>query len=89
MNINGRNTLACLCRIDTEDAKAVPIYPLPHMSVVKDLVPDMSTFYAQYKSIQPWLQVRTARGNNVHTSPLHANAWHGQPALSPDRAPVL
>jgi len=56
MNINGRNTLACLCRIDTEDAKAVPIYPLPHMSVVKDLVPDMSTFYAQYKSIQPWLQ---------------------------------
>jgi len=56
MNINGRNTLACLCRIDTDDAKPVPIYPLPHMSVVKDLVPDLSTFYAQYKSIQPWLQ---------------------------------
>jgi len=56
MNINGRNTLACLCRIDVEDSKPVPIYPLPHMSVVKDLVPDLSTFYAQYKSIQPWLQ---------------------------------
>lgn len=56
MNINGRNTLACLCRVDTEDSKPVPIYPLPHMSVVKDLVPDLSTFYAQYKSIQPWLQ---------------------------------
>lgn len=32
------------------------IHPLPHMYVVKDLVPDMSNFYAQYKSIQPWLQ---------------------------------
>jgi len=74
MNINGRNTLACLCRIDTEDAKAVPIYPLPHMSVVKDLVPDMSTFYAQYKSIQPWLQVRTTCGNNAHTSPWESVA---------------
>lgn len=32
------------------------IYPLPHMYVVKDLVPDMNNFYNQYKSIQPWLQ---------------------------------
>ena len=32
------------------------IYPLPHMYVVKDLVPDMTNFYAQYKSIEPWLQ---------------------------------
>jgi len=55
MNINGRNTLACLCRI-TEDAKADTIYPLPHMSVVKDLVPDLSGFYRQYASIQPWLK---------------------------------
>lgn len=30
------------------------------MSVVKDLVPDLSTFYAQYKSIQPWLQAGPA-----------------------------
>jgi len=55
MNINGGNTLACLCRIDVSD-KAIPIYPLPHMEVVKDLVPDMNRFYEQYKSIQPWLQ---------------------------------
>jgi succinate dehydrogenase (ubiquinone) iron-sulfur subunit len=55
MNINGGNTLACLCRIETSD-KPIPIYPLPHMEVVKDLVPDMNRFYAQYKSIQPWLQ---------------------------------
>jgi len=55
MNIDGKNTLACLCSIDM--AKDVSkIYPLPHMSVVKDLVPDMSNFYAQYKSIEPWLQ---------------------------------
>ena len=32
------------------------IYPLPHMYVIKDLVPDMNNFYQQYKSIQPWLQ---------------------------------
>merc|ERR1711959_604640 len=55
MNINGRNTLACLDRID-DDSKPLKIYPLPHMSVVKDLVPDMSNFYDQYKSIEPWLQ---------------------------------
>jgi len=57
MNINGRNTLACLCRIGVEDSSTpVLIYPLPHMNIVKDLVPDLSTFYAQYASIQPWLQ---------------------------------
>jgi len=56
MNINGRNTLACLCRVGVEDNKPVAIYPLPHMNIVKDLVPDLSTFYAQYSSIQPWLQ---------------------------------
>merc|ERR1711990_60423 len=55
MNINGRNTLACLDRIE-DDGSAMKIYPLPHMFVVKDLVPDMSNFYDQYKSIEPWLQ---------------------------------
>ena len=60
MNINGRNTLACLCRIGLDDSKPVLIYPLPHMNIVKDLVPDLSTFYAQYASIQPWLQPATA-----------------------------
>ena len=60
MNINGRNTLACLCRVGLDDAAPVTIYPLPHMNIVKDLVPDLSTFYAQYASIQPWLQPGTA-----------------------------
>ncbi len=55
MNIDGTNTLACLKPID-EVKGAIDIYPLPHMPVVKDLVPDLSTPYAQYASIQPWLQ---------------------------------
>jgi len=56
MNIDGGNTLACLKRIDVENNKPITIYPLPHMEVIKDLVPDMSLFYAQYKSIEPWLK---------------------------------
>lgn len=32
------------------------IYPLPHTFVVKDLVPDLTQFYKQYKSIKPYLQ---------------------------------
>jgi succinate dehydrogenase / fumarate reductase iron-sulfur subunit len=55
MNIDGTNTLACLKPID--DVKgAVKINPLPHMAVVKDLVPDLTQAYAQYRSIEPWLQ---------------------------------
>ena len=58
MNIDGLNTLACTLAMD--DVKApVKVYPLPHMEVVKDLVPDMSVFYAQYASIEPWLQTQT------------------------------
>lgn len=56
MNIGGVNTLACICNIDTNLSKSTKIYPLPHMYVIKDLVPDMNLFYAQYKSIEPWLK---------------------------------
>ena len=57
MNIDGENTLACLSYIDQENPnKASKIYPLPHMFVLKDLVPDMTNFYEQYRSIEPWLQ---------------------------------
>ena len=42
-------------KIETSD-KVTKIYPLPHMYVVKDLVPDMNHFYDQYRSVQPWLQ---------------------------------
>jgi succinate dehydrogenase iron-sulfur subunit len=58
MNIDGVNTLACTMSMD--DIKgAVKIYPLPHMPVVKDLVPDLTGFYAQYASIEPWLKTKT------------------------------
>ncbi|RMF11886.1 MAG: succinate dehydrogenase iron-sulfur subunit [Alphaproteobacteria bacterium] len=58
MNIDGTNTLACTKSID--DIKGdVKITPLPHMEVVKDLVPDMTRFYAQYASIKPWMQTET------------------------------
>jgi succinate dehydrogenase / fumarate reductase iron-sulfur subunit len=58
MNIDGTNTLACLKPI--EDVKgAVKINPLPHMPVVKDLVPDLSLAYAQLRAIEPWLQSDT------------------------------
>uniref|UniRef100_A0A9J2PP23 Succinate dehydrogenase [ubiquinone] iron-sulfur subunit, mitochondrial n=1 Tax=Ascaris lumbricoides TaxID=6252 RepID=A0A9J2PP23_ASCLU len=59
MNIAGENTLACICNIDQNTSKTTKIYPLPHMFVIKDLVPDMNLFYAQYASIQPWLQKKT------------------------------
>ncbi|KAK2755592.1 succinate dehydrogenase complex, subunit B [Arachnomyces sp. PD_36] len=59
MNIDGINTLACLCRIPTDTAKQSRIYPLPHTYVVKDLVPDLTQFYKQYKSIKPYLQRET------------------------------
>jgi succinate dehydrogenase / fumarate reductase, iron-sulfur subunit len=58
MNINGRNGLACTTAI--EDAKGtIQITPLPHMEVVKDLVPDLTHAYAQYAAIQPWLKTAT------------------------------
>ncbi|XP_033642250.1 succinate dehydrogenase [ubiquinone] iron-sulfur subunit, mitochondrial-like [Asterias rubens] len=56
MNINGTNTLACICRVDSNLKKAIKIYPLPHMYIIKDLVPDMSNFYAQYTSVEPYLK---------------------------------
>jgi succinate dehydrogenase / fumarate reductase iron-sulfur subunit len=58
MNIDGTNALACTTAI--EDVKGeIRITPLPHMDVVKDLVPDFKHFYAQYASIKPWLQTVT------------------------------
>ena len=59
MNIDGTNTLACTTGMDEVDG-AIKIYPLPHMEVVKDLVPDLTNFYAQHRSIEPWLQTKTA-----------------------------
>lgn len=64
MNINGGNTLACTAKIDTS-SKPTKIYPLPHMYVVKDLVPDLSNFYAQYRSIDPWLKKKNVKEEDL------------------------
>jgi len=57
MNIAGTNTLACLKSIkESESNKKIKIYPLPHMAVVRDLVPDLSNFFEQHKSVEPWLK---------------------------------
>jgi len=58
MNIDGTNTLACTKFID-EVKGDVKVYPLPHMPVVKDLVPDLNHVYAQLASIEPWLKSET------------------------------
>jgi succinate dehydrogenase / fumarate reductase, iron-sulfur subunit len=65
MNIDGTNTLACTKGADEVNG-AVKVYPLPHMPVVKDLVPDLTVPYAQLSSIQPWLQT---------VSPEPAKEW--------------
>jgi succinate dehydrogenase / fumarate reductase iron-sulfur subunit len=58
MNIDGTNTLACIKSID--DVKGdVKIYPLPHMPVAKDLIPDLTPAYAQYTFVEPWLKSKT------------------------------
>lgn len=58
MNIGGRNTLACTAAIADYDGD-VSIYPLPHQPVVKDLVSDLTNFYAQYASVEPWMKTDT------------------------------
>src|ERR1044072_47010 len=65
MNIAGANTLACTKGMDEIPAH-VSVYPLPHMPVIKDLVPDLSTFYEQHRSIEPWLKT---------TSPTPEKEW--------------
>ena len=64
MNINGKNTLACLSPIEEK----MTIFPLPHMPIIKDLIPDMTNFYKQYKEIKPWLQNSNKKGiENLQT----------------------
>ena len=79
MNIDGTNTLACTKAIEDCGKGEIPIYPLPHMPVVKDLVTDLSLFYAQYDSIQPYLQsdVADPETERLQTPAERENARHG------------
>tara|TARA_Y100000992_G_scaffold231262_1_gene162385 strand:- start:804 stop:1508 length:705 start_codon:yes stop_codon:yes gene_type:complete len=64
MNINGKNGLACLTPIEDK----MTIFPLPHMPIIRDLIPDMTNFYKQYKEIKPWLQNSNKKGvENLQT----------------------
>jgi len=58
MNINGRNTLACTCAIDDYPGD-IHIYPLPHQPIIKDLVSDLSQFYKQHASVEPWIKTKS------------------------------
>jgi len=58
MNVNGKNTLVCTKAIEDYEG-TIKIFPLPHMDVVKDLVADMTNFFAQYASIKPWIETQT------------------------------
>ncbi|MGK2940166.1 MAG: succinate dehydrogenase iron-sulfur subunit [Immundisolibacter sp.] len=59
MNIDGVNTLACTKATEDCGGKHVRIFPLPHQEVLKDLVPDLTHFYAQYAALEPWLKTET------------------------------
>ena len=77
MNIDGTNTLACTKGM-SEVSGPIKIYPLPHMMVVKDLVPDLTGFYAQHASIQPWLQTKTpAPGKEWRQTPQDRDKLNG------------
>ena len=83
MNIDGTNTLACTKAIDDikGDAK---ITPLPHMPVVKDLVPDLNHVYAQYTSIEPWLKADSPAPNRERLqSADDANLLNGEDGHGP------
>ncbi len=58
MNVNGKNTLVCTKAIEDYEG-TIKIFPLPHMDVMKDLVADMTNFFAQYASIKPWIETQT------------------------------
>ncbi len=58
MNVDGVNTLACI-KLIAEIKGDAKVYPLPHLKVVKDLVPDLNEAYAQYAAIEPWLKTET------------------------------
>ena len=90
MNIDGVNNLACLAHV-TEASEVTKIWPLPHMYVVKDLVPDMTNFYAQYKSIEPWLKKKdeSIKGEQFYQSEEDRNKLDGLYEVNYDKFQFL
>ena len=57
LNMNGKNGLACITPLsEAVKGDKLVIRPLPGLPVIRDLVVDMSLFYAQYEKVQPYLQ---------------------------------
>ncbi len=69
MNIGGRNTIACTKGHD-EFKGDITVSPLPHQPVVRDLVPDLTQFYAQHAYAQPYL---------ITTTPEPQREWKQTP----------
>lgn len=83
MNIDGRNTLACLKPIE-EVSGDVKITPLPHMPVVKDLVPDLNHVYAQYAAVEPWMKTDSPPPTRERLqSPEDADRLNGEDGKGP------
>ena len=95
MNMNGMNGLACTTKIDTSSSRALRVHPLPHMFVVKDLVVDMSNFYAQHKFVEPTLKRRaemssgSAGRSGSAAAPGQHQAGHAATAASSKRQSLL
>ena len=76
MNIDGTNTLACTKYVN--DVKGeIKIFPLPHMPVIKDLVPDLKHIYKQYSSIEPWLKTSENPDREIRQSPAERKELDG------------
>jgi len=75
MNISGTNTLACINTVN-DAAKSgggkVKIYPLPHMPVIRDLVPDLSHFFDHFNSVKPWLELSPENAANRTSETLQS-----------------
>lgn len=83
MNIDGTNTLACTKAIEDVSGD-VKINPLPHMPVMKDLVPDLTHVYAQYNTIEPWLKTESPTPSREHLqSSEDANKLNGEDGHGP------
>ena len=83
MNIDGTNTLACTKHLSEIDGE-VDITPLPHLPVVKDLVPDLDHVYAQYATIEPWIKTESpAPARERLQSPEDANHLNGADGHGP------
>ena len=80
MNIDGLNTLACLKPIE-DSVGSVKIHPLPHLPVVKDLVPDLSQLYAQLAQRRALAEVRDAAAAGCRAPAVEGGAGPARRAV--------